>query len=121
MLDLVVRNANLPDGRRQLDIAIADGRIVEIASGLEGEAAHEIAATGCLVTPPFVDSHFHLDSTLSLGQPRINASGTLLEGIQLWSELKPHLTVESIKDRARQLCHWIPGTSSSVQHSHSPA
>ena len=118
MLDLVVRNANLPDGRQRLDIAITDGRIVELGTGIEGQAAREIDARGCLVTPPFVDSHFHLDSTLSLGQPRINASGTLLEGIQLWSELKPHLTVESIKDRARQLCHWAIARGTLAIRSH---
>ena len=106
MLDLLVRNANLPDGRRGIDIAVADGRIAEVAPGIQAEAGREIDATGRLVTPPFVDSHFHLDSTLSLGQPRINASGTLLEGIQLWGELKPHLTVESILERARELCRW---------------
>ncbi len=87
-LDLIVRNANLPDGRSGLDIAVAGGKITEITHSLDAEADREIDATGCLVTPPFVDSHFHLDSTLRLGQPRMNESGTLLEGIRLWSELK---------------------------------
>jgi len=118
MLTLLVRNANLPDGRRGVDIAVADGRIAEVAPGIEAEAEREIDATGRLVTPPFVDSHFHLDSTLSLGQPRINQSGTLLEGIQLWSELKPHLTVESIQARARQLCHWAIARGTLAIRSH---
>jgi cytosine deaminase len=106
MLDLIVRNANLPDGSKGQDIAIKDGGIAEIAPAIKGEAAREIDATGRLVTPPFVDSHFHMDSTLSLGQPRLNESGTLLEGIALWGELKPHLTVEAIKKRALELCQW---------------
>jgi len=106
MLDLIVRNANLPDGRKGLDIAVKDGKIAEIAPTIKGEAGREIDATGRLITPPFVDSHFHMDSTLSLGQPRLNESGTLLEGIALWGELKPHLTVEAIKQRALELCHW---------------
>ena len=106
MLDLLVRNANLPDGREGLDIAVRDGRIAEIAPAIKAEAGREIDAAGRLVTPPFVDSHFHMDSTLSLGQPRLNESGTLLEGIALWGELKPHLTVASIKQRALALCHW---------------
>ena len=66
----------------------------------------EIDATGRLASPPFVDSHFHLDSTLTYGRPRVNASGTLLEGIELWGELKPDLTVDEIKARAIKLCHW---------------
>jgi len=106
MLDLIVRNANLPDGRKGLDIAVRNGKVAEIAPAIKGEAAREIDAAGRLVTPPFVDSHFHMDSTLSLGQPRLNESGTLLEGIALWGELKPHLTVEAIKQRALELCHW---------------
>ncbi len=106
MLDLLVRNANLPDGREGLDIAVRDGRIAEIAPAIKAGAGREIDAAGRLVTPPFVDSHFHMDSTLSLGQPRLNESGTLLEGIALWGELKPHLTVASIKQRALELCHW---------------
>ncbi len=106
MLDLIVRNASLPDGRKGLDIAVQDGRIVAVMPAVDAEAAREIDAAGRLVAPPFVDSHFHMDSTLSLGQPRLNESGTLLEGIALWGELKPHLTVESIKARALELCRW---------------
>jgi len=61
---------------------------------------------GWLLSPPFVDAHFHMDSTLSHGLPRVNASGTLLEGIALWGELKPRLTEEAIADRALQYCDW---------------
>ena len=90
--DLIVRNATLPDGRTGLDIAIRDGRIAAVERAIAGEAARAIDAQGCLVAPPFVDIHFHMDATLSLGLPRLNQSGTLLEGIALWGELKPLLT-----------------------------
>jgi cytosine deaminase len=106
MLDLIIRNANLPDGRTGIDIAIANGLIADAAPHLAAQAQREIDATGRLASPPFVDSHFHLDSTLTYGRPRVNASGTLLEGIELWGELKPDLTVENIKTRAIKLCHW---------------
>ena len=72
----------------------------------KAEAGEDIDADGQLVTPPFVDAHVHMDSTLSLGLPRLNESGTLLEGIALWGELKPHLTVEAIYERAKKLCLW---------------
>ena len=55
---------------------------------------------GLLAAPPFVDAHFHLDATLTLGRPRLNASGTLLEGIALWAEQKPSLTEEDVAARA---------------------
>jgi cytosine deaminase len=118
MLDLLIRNANLPDGRKGVDIAVANGCIVEVGPNLDAKAQREIDATDRLASPPFVDSHFHLDSTLSYGQPRVNASGTLLEGIELWGELKPHLTVEHIKARAKQLCHWAVARGTLAIRSH---
>ena len=118
MLDLLIRNANLPDGRKGMDIAVENGRIAEVGPKLDARAKQEIDATGRLATPPFVDSHFHMDSTLSYGQPRVNESGTLLEGIELWGELKPHLTVENIKTRAIQLCHWAIARGTLAIRSH---
>jgi cytosine deaminase len=103
-MDTIIRNATLPDGRQGVDLGIRDGRIVEVAPHLEATAAQELDAAGMLVSPPFVDAHFHMDATLSLGLPRLNRSGTLLEGIALWGELKPHLTVEAIQERARRYC-----------------
>ena len=104
MLDLVVRNATLPDGRTGLDIACIDGRIADIAANLAREAKTTIDADGYLVSPPFIDCHFHMDATLSLGLPRLNQSGTLLEGIALWGELKPTLTHEAVITRALRYC-----------------
>ncbi|MBC7480280.1 MAG: amidohydrolase family protein, partial [Pseudorhodobacter sp.] len=99
MFDLIIRNANLPDGRKGLDIAVQGDRIAAIAPRIEAEGP-EIDATGRLVSPPFIDPHFHMDATLSLGLPRMNRSGTLLEGIALWGELRPLLTREALVERA---------------------
>jgi cytosine deaminase len=105
-MDLVIRNASLADGRRQVDIAIEHGRIAALGPQLAVAGAHEIDARGDLVTPPFVDAHFHMDATLSYGLPRVNQSGTLLEGIALWGELKPVLLQEALIERAMQYCDW---------------
>lgn len=104
MFDLIIRNANLPDGRNGIDIAIEKGKIIEVAARIEASAGEEIDATGRLVSPPFVDPHFHMDATLSLGLPRMNRSGTLLEGIALWGELRPILTREALVERALRYC-----------------
>ncbi|MDE3174939.1 MAG: amidohydrolase family protein [Pseudomonadota bacterium] len=104
LFDLLLRNATLPDGRSGVDIAARDGRIVAVAPGIEAQARETIDAKGRLVSPPFVDCHFHLDATLSLGIPRLNMSGTLLEGIALWGELKPLLTQEAVARRALRYC-----------------
>lgn len=105
-MDLIIRRANLPDGSRGVDIGISQGRIVAVQPGLGMGAAQEIDAAGCLASPPFVDAHFHMDSTLTYGMPRVNESGTLLEGIALWSELKPTLAQDAIIDRALAYCDW---------------
>jgi cytosine deaminase len=105
-MDIVIRNASLPDGRRQIDIAIDGARIAAVGERLPVQGAREIDAGGDLVTPPFVDAHFHMDATLSYGLPRVNASGTLLEGISLWGELKPQLSQDALVERAMQYCDW---------------
>ena len=106
MLDLLITHATLPDGRRDISVGVQDGRIVEVAAGLQVPAHETVDAQGLLLSPPFVDAHFHMDATLSYGLPRVNASGTLLEGIALWGELKPLLTHEALVERALAYCDW---------------
>ncbi|EZQ13932.1 amidohydrolase family protein [Halopseudomonas sp. SMJS2] len=118
MIDLLIRSVNLPCGAKNVDIAIDQGKILEIAPHIQAQAKEVLCHPGCLVTAPFVDSHFHMDSTLSLGQPRLNQSGTLLEGITVWNELKPDLTFESIKQRAIELCHWSVARGTLAIRSH---
>lgn len=106
MLDLLIKNVNLVNGDKGIDIGIVDGKIAAIGAQLQQAALREIEGYGQLASAPFVDSHFHMDAALSLGQPRLNQSGTLLEGIALWGELKPSLTVDEIKQRALEMCKW---------------
>lgn len=105
MLDLLIKNARLSNGEL-CDLAVQEGVIVGRSPRIEAMAQHTIEADQQLLTPPFVDAHFHLDSVLTYGQPRVNQSGTLLEGIQLWSELKPTLSVDAIAERVERFCHW---------------
>lgn len=104
MFDLIVKGGTLPDGRKT-DIGIQGDRITAIEP-IDAEARQIIDATGDLISPPFVDPHFHMDATLSYGTPRINASGTLLEGIGLWGELKEVMTHEEVVERALAYCDW---------------
>ena len=101
-----------------VDIGCQNGRISLVEPHIQAQAETEIDAEQQLVTAPFVDSHFHMDSTLSYGRPRVNQSGTLLEGIALWSELKPHLTVNDIKQRALTLCGWAVAQGNLAIRSH---
>ncbi len=103
-MDLLIKNATLPDGQTGMDIACGKGVIVAVERGIDAEAKKVIDAAGQLISPPFVDPHFHMDATLSLGNPRMNTSGTLLEGIALWGELKPVQSIDEIVARALRYC-----------------
>ena len=105
MFDLIVKGGTLPDGQVS-DVGILGDKITAIGSLGTAEAGQVIDASGDLVSPPFVDPHFHMDATLSYGLPRINASGTLLEGIGLWGELKQVMAQDDIIARALNYCDW---------------
>ena len=105
--DLLVRNVVLPDGRTGQDVLALKGRIAAVGPALAApEGTPVLDGGGQVLAPPFVDAHFHMDATLSAGQPRVNESGTLLEGIALWGELKPLLTQEALVERALRYCDW---------------
>ena len=106
MLDLLITNARLPDSRANMSVAVQDGRIREVAEGLDAPAHQKVDAQGWLLSPPFCDPHFHMDAALSYGLPRVNESGTLLEGIALWGELKPLLKAQDMIERALAYCDW---------------
>ena len=101
---MILRGARLGDG--VVDVGIEDGRIARLSRRIEGRAAREIEAHGRLLSPPFIESHVHLDTTLTAGEPRWNDSGTLFEGIQIWSQRKRDLTHDDVVRRATELLRW---------------
>src|SRR6267378_2370943 len=102
MLDLLLRGARLPGEMETRDIGIRDGRLV----APEPEADRVIDLAGALVTPALVEPHIHLDAVLTAGEPRPNMTGSLFEGIAIWSERVKSLTVEDVKQRARTVLRW---------------
>jgi cytosine deaminase len=104
-VDLLIREVRLSDGR-VVDIAARDGLFYRIGESPKLSTSREIRAGGRLATPPLVDSHIHLDAALTVGEPRFNQSGTLLEGIQIWGERKKNLTREDVKRRALEAIKW---------------
>ncbi len=102
--DLLVRRGRLL-GLAELDtelvdIGIKDGKVTAISPNLSEPSEVELDAQGQLISPPFVESHIHLDSALTAGEPRWNESGTLFEGIQIWGERKQNLSLADVKQRA---------------------
>jgi len=103
--ELLIRNARLLDGEL-VDLAADGGRWTGIGRDLPLDAERELDVDGRLVTAPLVDCHLHLDASLTAGRPRFNSSGTLIEGIHVWGELKPSLTVDDVAARAREIVRW---------------
>ena len=103
--DLLLRRCRLLDAtgsESEVDIAILEGKIAAISPHLTEPCQLEIDIKGKLVSPPFVESHIHLDSALTAGEPRWNQSGTLFEGIEIWGERKQSLTLEDVKNRGKE-------------------
>ncbi|PSN76115.1 cytosine deaminase, partial [filamentous cyanobacterium CCP4] len=98
-MDFILRECRLPGGEL-VDVGLKQGVIEAIEPRLDAKAAQDIDVGGQLVSPPFVESHIHLDSALTAGQPRWNQSGTLFEGIEIWRDRKQSLTLEDVKERA---------------------
>lgn len=98
--DLLLRRCRLLND--EVDIGIKDGLIAAISPQIREPGQLELDIEGQLVSPPFVESHIHLDSALTSGEPRWNQSGTLFEGIEIWRERKQSLTLEDVKNRAKE-------------------
>src|SRR5215510_6785764 len=102
MLDLLLRGARLAGEERTRDIGVREGRIAPA----EPDARQVVDLAGALVTPALVEPHIHLDAVLTVGEPRHNQTGSLFEGIAIWSERVKSLTVEDVKQRVRTVLRW---------------
>lgn len=106
-MSLIVRNARVPGFDAPVDVAVHGERIARIGASRPERADVEIDADGCLVTPALVEPHLHLDAVLTEGQPRHNRSGSLFEGIEIWGERVPSLTVDDVTRRAETALRWL--------------
>ncbi|ARK30157.1 cytosine deaminase [Halalkalibacter krulwichiae] len=111
---MLVKNAKLRGREGLWQIVIKNNQIEAISENVEGYEGEVLDLEGCLVLPPFVEPHIHLDTTLTAGEPEWNKSGTLFEGIQRWSERKQSLTKEDVKSRAKKALTWQIGQG--IQH-----
>src|SRR4051794_14891382 len=99
-MDLILRRARI-EGREDLhDVAVAAGRIVEVAPRVAAEAEVELDAEGRLASPALVEPHIHLDKVLTWDLLPPNRSGTLAEAIELLHRTKAAASVEQVAERA---------------------
>lgn len=100
---MLIRQALINNAQTPQDLRIEDGKFTAIDAHIETQADEQVIdATGKLLLPPFVDPHVHLDATQTAGDPEWNQSGTLFDGIRIWSERKKTLTVADVKARAKE-------------------
>ena len=121
---LIVRNARVHpttrSGSELRDVRVDGDTIGTIApaGSIAADGRLELDAGGRLLSPPLVDPHVHMDAVLTVGEPRHNDSGTLIEGIQTWAERKPSLTHEDVKTRAREAIIWEVAQGTGLIRSH---
>lgn len=106
-MDLIIRQATVAGAAQPVDIGILGGRIARIGPAIPEGSPHEIDAAGRMVTPSLVETHVHLDAALTVGQPRHNLTGSLFEGIEIWSERVRTVTREDVVRRADQAIRWM--------------
>ena len=100
---MLIKQVLIENATEPKDVRIVDGKFAEIADNLAPEAGEQVIdAANKLMIPPFVDPHVHLDSTMTAGDPEWNETGTLFDGIRIWSERKKTLSHEDVKQRAIQ-------------------
>ncbi|MFC9975984.1 cytosine deaminase [Spirillospora sp. NPDC127200] len=102
----LLRNARLYGREGVHDVEVDGARFGRVLPAGQGSGETFLDAAGALVSPPFVEPHVHLDTTLTAGEPRWNASGSLWEGIAVWSERKASLTRDDVVSRASEVLRW---------------
>lgn len=105
---MIIHNVHIENSPHTSDVRIQNGIFTRIASSIQPTDNEQVVdACGGLLIPPFVDSHVHLDAALTAGDPEWNETGTLFDGIRIWSERKKTLTAQDVKDRARRTLHMM--------------
>ena len=100
---MLIKNIHLENSENTTDIRVENGVFAAIAPELTPQPGESVLdGTGKMILPPFIESHVHLDTCLTAGDPDFNRSGTLFEGLALWSERKKSLSIADVKDRARR-------------------
>lgn len=101
---MLFKNVYIENETEEQRIRVREGKIVEIAPDLRAGEGEEVIDCGWkLLLPPFIESHVHLDTCLTAGEPRWNLSGTLFEGIECWEERKEMLTKDDVRRRVEKV------------------
>lgn len=99
---MLFTNARIENGPAT-SFRVTDGKFEAIGPHLTPNPGEEVEDLGGkLVLPPLIESHVHLDTCLTAGDPVWNLSGTLFEGIECWAKRKDKLSKQDIKERVNR-------------------
>ena len=100
---MLFQNALIENSTTATCIRVENGKFAAIGPGLTPNPGEEVIdLQNKLVLPPFIESHVHLDTCLTAGDPVWNMSGTLFEGIECWAKRKEKLSKADIKERVNR-------------------
>jgi len=97
-MDLTIHNAINDETLQPINIGINNGKIAALDEGSIPAGNRSIDAEGAMVSPAFIEPHFHLEN--SVMPEYVNKSGTLGEAIRIAEEIKDQLTAEDIMRRS---------------------
>lgn len=117
--EVLIRNANVFDVGKGLDIAVRDGKIVQIGPDLPMTASTELRADNKLVVPGFVESHTHLDKSFTaVDEDTPNLQEAYGIFARYLAKIPPEGMVEDIKVRSRRVLDWELASGASAVKSH---
>lgn len=100
---MLYKNLYIENAAETSDIRVENGKIAEIGANLTARPGEDVRDfAGKLALPPLIESHVHLDTCLTAGDPVWNLSGTLFEGIECWAKRKEKLTREDVRERVHR-------------------
>jgi cytosine deaminase len=116
-IDLKLTNVCLPGQADRWQVAIDQGKIVEIAASILTPAITTLDAQGKLLLPGLVDAHIHLDKAFLLDRVQWH-TGTFSEALQQTAAAKRSFTLEDIQARARRVIEQAIGFGTTAMRSH---
>lgn len=102
-MDLVIRNARILGREGLFEIAINEGKIVDIGAAC-GHSAEALDARGNLVLPTFIEPHIHFDKVLLA--EKLNETSSITEARQMVREAKKSFTTSEVRERVEKIIPW---------------
>jgi cytosine deaminase len=99
-LDLTIHHAIMEPSFDPVNIGICNGKIALVSTEDINPGEKSIDAKGLMVSPAFIETHFHIENALLWDKDILNTSGKLDEAIEIYARVKVNLTAKDILKRA---------------------